>query len=107
MLSNETRRVVAPDFSRLPQTGMLFSVDTVSYVQMVSAAGREPALATRFAWTHARDFVRAHWPLVVWFAATSLFRIAATIAAILLIRDFLTGVLSQPSGLAGRLANTL
>ena len=86
---------------------MLFSIDTVSYVQMVSAAGREPALATRFAWTHARDFVRAHWPLVVWFATTSLFRIAATIAAILLIRDFLTGVLSQPSGLAGRLTNTL
>ena len=49
-----------------------------------------------------------HWRLVVWFAATSLFRIATTIAAIrLLIRDFLTGVLSQPSGLAGRLTTTL
>ena len=73
---------------------------------MVSAAGREPARATRFAWTHALDFVRAQWPLVVWFAAASLLRIAATIAAILLIRDFLTGVLSGP-GLAGQLTNAL
>jgi ABC-type multidrug transport system fused ATPase/permease subunit len=74
---------------------------------MVSAAGRKPARATHFAWTHARDFVRSQWPVVVWFAAGSLCRIAATIAAILLIRDFLTGVLSEPSGLAGRLTIAL
>ncbi len=104
MLSNEAR-VLAADFPGCPRPACL-SVDTVSYVQMVSAAGREPARATRFAWTHALDFVRAQWPLVVWFAAASLLRIAATIAAILLIRDFLTGVLSEP-GLAGRLTNAL
>src|SRR5688572_15255457 len=56
--------------------------------------------ATRFIWSYGRGFVRVHWALLLWFAFTSLCRIGATIAGILLIRDFLTEVLSAPSGLA-------
>ncbi len=55
-----------------------------------------------FAWSHARGFVGANWALVLWFAGTSLGRTATIVAVILLIRDFLTGVLSEPSGLAAR-----
>ena len=59
--------------------------------------------ATSFAWSEARGFARTHTTLVLGFAGTSLLRIAATIASILLIRDFLTGVLGTPIGLAARL----
>jgi ATP-binding cassette, subfamily B, bacterial MsbA len=61
----------------------------------------------RFAAQHAREFARVHWPLLLWFTTTSLVRIATTVAAILLIRDFLTSVLSQPSGVAGQLTTAV
>ncbi len=41
---------------------------------------------------------------MLWFAGTSILRIASTVAAILLVRDFLVGVLSVPGGVAGRLS---
>ena len=58
---------------------------------------------TAFAWSQARGFARTHGTLIFGFAATSLLRIGATIASILLIRDFLTGVLETPIGLAEQL----
>lgn len=69
----------------------------------MSQVSAEPASATRFALTQAREFARAHWAWLLWFAVTSLCRTATTIAAILLIRAFLAGVLGQPSGLSARL----
>ena len=61
----------------------------------------QPAL--RFVTDYAGRFARAHWRRLLAFAATSLGRIGTTVAAILLIRDFLTGVLGEPFGFAGRL----
>jgi ABC-type multidrug transport system fused ATPase/permease subunit len=58
---------------------------------------------TRFALSHARDFAGAHRGLLFWFVGASLCRTATTVAVILLIRDFLAGVLSEPEGLAARL----
>lgn len=61
----------------------------------------QPAL--RVVRNYTAQFARAHWPRLAAFAASSVGRIATTIAAIILVRDFLAGVLSEPSGLAGRL----
>jgi subfamily B ATP-binding cassette protein MsbA len=60
-----------------------------------------------FAWSRARRFARARWRLLVWFAATSLLRIATTVAAILLIQNFLTAVLSTSTGVAARLTRAV
>ena len=59
--------------------------------------------AIAFAWSQALGFARTHLTLIAAFAGTSLLRIAGTIATILLIRDFLTGVLETPSGLTEQL----
>ena len=59
--------------------------------------------AIGFAWSHARQFARVHWALLLGFGATSLARTASTVAVVFLIRDFLTGVLMEPQGLALRL----
>ncbi len=66
-----------------------------------------PPSAMRFAASHASEFARAHWALLLWFATTAFCRIATTVAAILLIRDFLTGVLSQPSGVVRQLTTAI
>jgi len=58
---------------------------------------------TAFAWSQAKRFARAHWGLLLWFVGTSVVRIGTTVAAVLLIRDFLTSVLATPSGLAAEL----
>jgi ABC-type multidrug transport system fused ATPase/permease subunit len=71
------------------------------------SAQASPSSTRRFALSEARSFGRAQWPLLLRFAATSLLRTATAVAVILLIRDFLGGVLSQPSGLASRLTGTL
>ena len=72
-------------------------------VLSMSSQPDDPPSAMRFAASHANEFARAHRALLLWFTATSFCRIATTVAAILLIRDFLTGVLSQPLGLAAQL----
>ena len=72
-------------------------------VHSMSPQSDAPPSAMRFAASHGREFARAHWALLLWFTTTSVFRIATTVAAILLIRDFLTSVLSQPAGVAGQL----
>ena len=66
-----------------------------------------PPSLTAFAWSHATRFARAHWRLIAWFLGTSAVRIGATVAALLLIRDFLTSVLSAPAGLAARLTTAV
>ena len=58
---------------------------------------------TAFAWSHLRRFGRAHWGLVLWFLGASIVRIGTTVAAVLLIRDFLTSVLATPTGIAASL----
>ena len=69
---------------------------------MASLSDGAPS-AMRLALSHATEFAKRHWALLLWFASASFFRIASAVVAILLIRDFLTGVLSQPSGIAARL----
>jgi ABC-type multidrug transport system fused ATPase/permease subunit len=66
-----------------------------------STSLRSPA--ARFAAAHARAFAAGHWPLLVRLAILLLIRTAAAVLAILLIRDFLTGVLAEPTGVAARL----
>ena len=63
--------------------------------------------AIAFAWSQALGFARTHLTLIAAFAGTSLLRIAGTIATILLIRDFLTGVLETPSGLTEQLTRSV
>jgi ATP-binding cassette, subfamily B, bacterial MsbA len=70
---------------------------------MSSAEGTARVPITAFAWSHALRFARAHSGLIFWFVATSLARIGTTVAAVVLIRDFLTSILSAPSGLAAGL----
>jgi len=74
---------------------------------VIRAAAPQPPSARQFATYRLRAFARAHWRLLAWFAGTSLGRIGATVAAILLIRVFLTGVLSTPTGLAAQLTSTV
>jgi subfamily B ATP-binding cassette protein MsbA len=73
----------------------------------MSASPDRSLPASRFAKVHGAAFARTHWRLLLWFGTTSLVPIATTVATILLIRDFLAGVLSQPSGLAARLTDAL
>lgn len=74
---------------------------------MVSPSDGGPPSALRFAGVHAREFFLAHWPLLLRLAVMLLCRTAAVVVVILLIRDFLTGVLSQPSGMAAQLTGAL
>lgn len=70
------------------------------------AGDRRRARATSvaaFAWLVGRPFVRAHAGALLRFAFTSLARIATTTAVVLLIREFLSGVLGEQGGVAARL----
>jgi ATP-binding cassette, subfamily B, bacterial MsbA len=60
---------------------------------------------TAFAWSQAVHFVGLHRWLIAGFAAMSLLRIGTTVAAVVLIRDFLASVLSTPTGIAATLTN--
>jgi ABC-type multidrug transport system fused ATPase/permease subunit len=73
----------------------------------MSGTGWGPSSALRFAAAQARALGRTERRLLLQFAATSAGRAAATVAVILLIRDFHTGVLSAPSGLAAELTTTV
>ena len=53
---------------------------------------------TAFVWSQAVHFSRTHGWLLAGFAITSLLRILTTVAAVVLIRDFLSSVLSAPTG---------
>jgi ABC-type multidrug transport system fused ATPase/permease subunit len=56
-----------------------------------------------FAWSQTAHFARLHRWLIAGFAATSLLRIGTTVAALVLIRDFLASVLATPTGVAATL----
>jgi subfamily B ATP-binding cassette protein MsbA len=60
---------------------------------------------TAFARAQAVHFARMHRWLIAGFAAMSLLRIGTTVAAVVLIRDFLASVLSTPTGIAATLTN--
>ena len=67
-----------------------------------------PATAERLpsdeiGWSHGRRFARRNWRLVSWFFLTSALRTAGTVVSIFLIQSFLTGVLSEPTGVAQQL----
>jgi ABC-type multidrug transport system fused ATPase/permease subunit len=62
---------------------------------------------TAFAWSQAVHFARTHRWLIAGFTVTSLLRIGATVAAVVLIRDFLASVLSTPTGVAAMLTGTV
>jgi ABC-type multidrug transport system fused ATPase/permease subunit len=66
-----------------------------------------PTSMTAFAWSQSVHFARLHRWLIAGFLATSVLRIATTVAAVVLIRDFLGSVLSQPTGFAAGLTNSL
>jgi ABC-type multidrug transport system fused ATPase/permease subunit len=59
--------------------------------------------AAAFAWSQAVHFAGIHRWRIAGFLALSLLRIASTVAAVVLIRDFLGSVLSTPSGIAAAL----
>jgi ABC-type multidrug transport system fused ATPase/permease subunit len=67
---------------------------------MASAAGTPKTSVTAFARSQAIRFARMHRWLIAAFVGTSLLRIATTVAAVVLIRDFLSSVLSAPTGVA-------
>jgi ABC-type multidrug transport system fused ATPase/permease subunit len=73
----------------------------------MDSSSADPSSAFRFARAHARQVARGHWPLFVRLGLLLLLRTLAAVALILLVRDFLTGVLSEPSGWAGRLTGAL
>ena len=58
-------------------------------------------------WSYGRRFARKHWRLVLWFFLTSAGRTAGTVSSIFLIQSFLTGILSEPTGVAARLTDTV
>ena len=62
---------------------------------------------TAFAWSQAVHFAGVHRWLITGFAVMSVVRIATTVAAVVLIRDFLASVLSTPTGFAGALTNSV
>lgn len=73
----------------------------------MSSPSTDRSSALRFARAHARRFASRHWALLVRLAVLLLCRTATAVVLILLIRDFLTGVLSEPSGTAARLTTAL
>ena len=60
-----------------------------------------------FAWSQTAHFARLHRWLIAGFAATSLLRIGTTVAAVVLIRDFLASVLATPTGVSATLTATV
>jgi len=62
---------------------------------------------TAFAWGQATHFAGLHRWLIARFLGMSLVRIAATVAAVVLIRDFLASVLSTPTGFAASLTSAV
>jgi ABC-type multidrug transport system fused ATPase/permease subunit len=62
---------------------------------------------TAFAWSQAAHFAALHRGLIARFLAMSLVRIVSTVAAVVLIRDFLASVLSTPTGFAGTLTTAV
>src|SRR5687768_64546 len=66
-----------------------------------------PTSMTAFAWSQSVHFARLHRWLIAGFLAMSLLRIGTTIAAVVLIRDFLGSVLSQPTGFAAALTTSV
>ena len=69
---------------------------------MAQPGSKRPSVGA-FAWSQAVHFARMHRWLLAGFIATSLLRIATTVAAVVLIRDFLASVLSTPTGVAATL----
>ena len=75
---------------------------------MVQAGGLSPQSSTRgFVWKEGRDFARGQWRLLARFVAASLGRTVTTVAVVLLIRDFLAGVLGEEQGRAADLARAM
>ena len=68
--------------------------------------GGRTSVAT-FAWSQATHFARIHRWLIAGFVSMSLLRIGTTVAAVVLIRDFLASVLSTPTGVAAALTSGL
>ncbi len=62
------------------------------------------AAMTQSAQRYVLDLLRAHTPLVVRFTLTSLVRTALVMSSVLLIREFLFGVLAKGDGLAATVA---
>ena len=60
-----------------------------------------------FVWSEGRNFARVEWRLLARFAVTSLGRTVTTVAVVLLIRDFLAGVLGNEQGRAADLARAM
>ncbi len=58
-------------------------------------------------WALGLAFLRSHWALLLRFVLTSLGRTATAITVILLIREFLSGVLGEHRGMATWMAQTL
>jgi subfamily B ATP-binding cassette protein MsbA len=75
---------------------------------MDQSGGESPqSTAREFVWKEGRTFARSHWRLLARFVATSLGRTVTTVAVVLLIRDFLAGVLADEQGRAADLARAL
>src|SRR5690348_12858150 len=60
-----------------------------------------------FAWSQTAHFAGLHRWLITGFAVTSLLRIGTTVAAMVLIRDFLSSVLAAPTGVAATLTSAV
>jgi subfamily B ATP-binding cassette protein MsbA len=63
--------------------------------------------ARDFVWQEGRTFARSHWRMLARFVSASLCRTITTVAVVLLIRDFLAGVLAEQQGLAAGLARAI
>ena len=75
---------------------------------MAQSDGVPPQSSTRgFVWTEGRNFALVEWRLLARFAASSLGRTVTTVAVVLLIRDFLAGVLGDEQGRAADLARAM
>ena len=66
-----------------------------------------PSSTRRFVWQEGRAFARGHWSLLARYAVAALGRTATTVAVVLLIRDFLAGVLGEEQGRAADLAGAI
>ena len=72
-----------------------------------SDTAASPSSARDFVWQEGRTFARAHWRMLARFVSASLCRTVTTVAVVLLIRDFLAGVLAEQQGLAAGLARSI
>ena len=75
--------------------------------KLLAEMARGATSLTTFAWSQAVRFARMHAWLIAGFVAASLLRIGATVAAVVLIRDFLASVLASPTGIAATLTTAL